>query len=735
MNAQLEATIKDKLFTENEYGYKHRDLDAELSKQEVDYLAKEYGIETEYTYEGGVKVPLRPMCINCKAAHIFKYKDHPITTENHGFEIACKGVPADLPPGTGAMIKRYATENDVTYEKAKKIVAATIDPVSWFELMFNFKDGTDRALRPYQKEELRCTAKRRALRWGRRSGKTFVSASILINYVFNKKVLDGYDDKGEPQYRGPIILVATPFQAQLVNVFEQIEALLKNNVDLRSQVTTGTAGNLYVQSPFFRMEFSNGAKIYGFVTGVEIKVDGSAGGSMRGQSGDIVYVDEMDMIPEDIIKKVIIPILSTTDKTEFIVSSTPIGKAGEFSKFCKDTPWYRESYFPSTSLPHWDAVKKDISDLDPRDDGFISEYMAEFVESSSGVFKTLFIYDSMRDYGYADARLDNGPWWRNFAQVSNRSDLVHVIGIDWNKNAGSEFVVVSYHPPTNQYWVSEATNISSNSYSSLAFKDEVKRLNYVWQPAYIYADEGWGHHIIEDLLYESQQMLLRGPKTELERQLSKLSSRLKSFNFSQRVELKNPMNGTAIQRTGKEFLVENAVRVFESGNLRISLADNTLRKQLLNYVVLRRHASNNRPVYGMKSENVGDHRLDAFMLALGGIFLELNPLYSKNFWSGKNDFRQMIRVPLSETETTEQQNGNYRIIANKLGANAPKDRARQEIPVGKSFNSVYQTLLRESNHDTFDPERRKDKPGPVSPVAKIGIINRQRVRRGVPWRH
>jgi hypothetical protein len=518
-------------------------------------------------------------------------------------------------------------------------------------------------------------------------------------------------------------------------VFEQLEKLLNKQISLREQVTTGTAGNLYVQSPFFRMEFSNGGKIYGFVTGVEIKQDGSAGGSIRGQSGDIVYIDEMDMIPEDIIKKVIIPILFTHKHTEFIVSSTPIGKAGEFAKFCNESPRYRESYFPSTCLPFWEDVKKELSDVDPKDDGFISEYMAGFIESSSGVFKSLYVYDAMRDYVYADARLDNANWWRNFASVPNRSDLVHIIGIDWNKNAGSEFVVVSYHPPSNQYWISEATNITANSFSSLSFKDEVKRLNYVWQPAYIYADEGYGHTIIEDLLYESQQVLLKGPKTLLEQQLAKLSTRLKSFNFSQRVELKNPFDGTAIERTGKEFLVENAVRVFESGNLRIPVSDNVLRKQLTNYVVLRRHPSNNRPVYGMKSESVGDHRLDAFMLALGGIFLELNPLYSRNFWQGKNNFRQMVRTPLSEENLSEQQFNNYRILSKKLGGTSDlNSRTRSEIPQSKATQNVYETFIRQANHNTYDPEKtRPSKSIPVSPVAKIGIINRQRIKRGVPW--
>jgi Terminase large subunit, T4likevirus-type, N-terminal len=733
MSSYLEAMVKDKLYAQNEYGYKFRDLSVELTQDEINYFADEYGIDLEYQYKSGVKVPLRPMCMSCKAAHILKYKDHPNITTKGGFEIDCKGVPGALPPGSNQVIKEFATKNEMDIDRAKKVFSATVDPVHWFELMFNFKDKTEQYLRSYQKDELRCTSKRRALRWGRRMGKTFTACAWMLHSVFNEFVLDGYDEHGTEVYRGPTILVVTPFQAQLTNIFEQLESLIKKNIDLRKQVTTGTNGGLYVQSPFFRMEFESGAKIYGFVTGVELKLDGSAGGALRGQSAHKVYVDEMDMIPEDIIKKVVVPILFTTKDTEFLVSSTPIGKAGKFLEFCKNSPRYRESYYPTTCLPHWDQVKQEIESTDPSDDGFIAEYMAEFVESSTSVFKSLYVYDALKEYSYSESQPDNGPWWREFAKVSNRSDLINVIGIDWNKNAGSEFVVVSYHPQSNQWWLSEASNVSASEFSSIGFKDEVKRLNYKWKPRYIYADEGWGHHIIEDLQYEAQQLLLRKPVSDMEIQISKLGTRLKSFNFSQRVDLKNPIDGTSITRTGKEFLVENAVRVFESGNLRFSVGDNVLRKQLLNYIVLRRHPSNNRPVYGMKTESVGDHRLDALMLALGGIFLELNPLYSKNFWSGRTILTQMAKV---DGEEKERLPAGLQMIKGLTLKQEPKTEVhRREFPMSNSPSSVFESLLEKAKtrNLSYDPDKVEHPNAPINSEPRVSILKRQRPNRRASW--
>ena len=50
--------------------------------------------------------------------------------------------------------------------------------------------------------------------------------------------------------------------------------------------------------------------------------------------------------------------------------------------------------------------------------------------------------------------------------------------------------------------------------------------------------------------------------------------------------------------------------------------DNVLKAQLLDYVIVKMSA-NGKPVYGASTRTVGDHRLDALMLAIGGIQLEL----------------------------------------------------------------------------------------------------------------
>jgi len=89
----------------------------------------------------------------------------------------------------------------------------------------------------------------------------------------------------------------------------------------------------------------------------------------------------------------------------------------------------------------------------------------------------------------------------------------------------------------------------------------------------------------------------------------------------------DPVNGTKVSKSGKHYLVENAIRVMEDGLFLFPASDTVLAKQMMNFIVARRQQSTNKPIYGMENKNIGDHRLDAFMLALGGLNLETS-IYS-----------------------------------------------------------------------------------------------------------
>lgn len=624
--------IKEKLYRTDEYGTTFQDPDARLPREDVEWLSETYDIKTD----------VHRTCINCQARQIAKYDGY---VDGKGkkadkFSVPCSFIPRALPPGSREAIDKTVTETGMDRERATLVLKSTIDPVAWCELMFGFNDKTpDFRLRNYQKEQIRCSSRQLVIREGRRAGKSFAVSVKLLYLALNMEVKKGYDADGNEQITGPEIMVVTPFSAQVANLFDTMQKLLRRNPDLMSLVTSGTAGNLFVKTPFHRMTFSNGAIIKGFVSGVGSKEDGSGGGTIRGQDAHVIYLDEVDMIPDAIMKAAILPVRLTYAENVFITSSTPIGKRGHFYEWCNDSPRFKEDYLPSSVLPHWDAVKEEC-EAEGTDDTFAAEYLAKFVDGAHGLFPPQLVHEAKADYKYSQTR--NPSWWKQNG-IHHPENLIKVIGIDWNKNAGTEFCVIAFCPETGRWVVCETKNISQSEFSGRRWMDEVIRLNYKWKPDYIYADEGYGHTIIENLKLEAHQLRAKAKKTAEDMQTVHLTDRLVSFNFASRVTLKDPITGKDVSKPGKQFLIENAIRVVESGRLWFSYEDQQIVKEMINYTILR-YSQAGMPVYGRENKAIGDHRLDAFVLALGGLFLERSNFSRKSFATSTPSFFDKDRL-------------------------------------------------------------------------------------------
>ena len=213
--------------------------------------------------------------------------------------------------------------------------------------------------------------------------------------------------------------------------------------------------------------------------------------------------------------------------------------------------------------------------------------------------------------------------------LKSATERTIAIGIDWNKNAGTEFYVIGYFPQDKIWIALDAVNVPHSEFSARRWIRELVDLNFKWKPDHIYADEGYGHTIIEDIKYQSYTLRAKKDKTAKEEETVLIADRLVSFNFSTNIKLKDPITNKDIKKSGKHFLVENAVRVLQDGLFKFPVNENVLKEQFFNYIIEKRNKQNNKPVYGKQNEKIGDHRLDAFMLALGGLVLE-ESIYSGN---------------------------------------------------------------------------------------------------------
>ena len=653
------------LYEVNKYGANYVRWDKKPNQRLVDKYVEKYAINTNCHYS----------CLSCQIHQISKYqstlefKDEKLRKETgvgiqKWFPINCnyipKGISGDVKSKFEQLIKAGIPE-----KRAKRILFASVDSATWAELMFGFDDDSKLLediskhwyLRWYQKHVMSCSATRMALRWGRRSGKSSISSIKIIDKAFNKKVFASRNSQGEESFRGPKIAVVCPFETQVSNIFAELEKFILTNSDLKDQVVMkGT--KIYTQTPPKTMEFKNGTIIQGFVTGASNKEDGSGGGSLRGFSPDVIYLDEMDMIPEYIFANVIKPLLLTSPSTELIGSSTPIGKKSTFYKMCVEDPIYKEIYVPSTCLPHWDMQEEELKS-DCTEESFKAEYLAEFITDSYGVFKSQYVHEARENYTYQETwdmnRAVMVEWWRTNYQESF-NDFIICMGIDWNKKVGTEFSIVGWSPHTTNFYVLENHVLSPTAYSGESYKEEVKRLNFKWNPNFIYADEGYGNFLIEDLQVESTSLSSKSNRTAYENSIVNLQHTLKSINFSSNIELFNPGTGLYFQKYAKNFLVENTVQVFERHKIKFAENDKILIKQLGNYIQVKK-LDNGKIVYGMENESIGDHRLDALMIALGGLVIE-ESVYSSKFTGSSAGYHRERESDASEDFQSAQDQVN-----------------------------------------------------------------------------
>ena len=106
------------------------------------------------------------------------------------------------------------------------LALTTIDPSAWSRRFLG------RNLRAHQEVSNRCTATRKVLRWGRRSGKTYGTAINLLNFAMNYQFPEGTDADGNQVFRGAVILIMSPFLSQIEMIFDNLDELLKRNPEL-----------------------------------------------------------------------------------------------------------------------------------------------------------------------------------------------------------------------------------------------------------------------------------------------------------------------------------------------------------------------------------------------------------------------------------------------------------------------------------------------------------------------
>ena len=209
------------------------------------------------------------------------------------------------------------------------------------------------SLYPYQAKVLRDGSKRVLVCGGRQVGKSLMAAVKSLHHALT--------------HRDSTVLLVAPTHRQSRNLLSMVVRLVESSV-VEGSVRRRTGA---------RIELSNGSRILALPSG-------RWGHGIRGYSADLVILDEAAFIPEEVITRAVLPMLSATDGTCWMLS----------------TPWDRRHFFYRAYTSRAWSVHRVPSSLNPRitrrfleeqremigEERFRAEYLAEFVDDGGSYF-------------------------------------------------------------------------------------------------------------------------------------------------------------------------------------------------------------------------------------------------------------------------------------------------------------------------------------------------------------
>lgn len=420
--------------------------------------------------------------------------------------------------------------------------------------------------------------------------------------------------------KGATCLVATPYDTQAREIFDQLNNFINNNPVLQASVAS-------IRRSPYEITFHNKSRIKLYTAGTR---SGAEGGSLRGQKASWLYMDEVDYLGDKDFEAIYAITLEAPDRIGVMVASTPTGRRGKFYQVCHEkmnqdvkimdgpqgskfdlntydrftAEGWQEFYFPTMVNPEWSPkMEKELRSL-YSEVAYEHEVMAEFGTEMVGVFN--------KDY------IDEASDTRYPLLERPRTDAPIAIGIDWDKyGAATQIVVTQWEPleerrprpeidgpDVTKYGRFKVINRIEVPKGEMTYDIAVKKvieLDRIYNPFAIYPDRGSGEYQIE---------MLR----------KYLGDKVKGVHLGSSHLVRDPHSREFDKKPIKPFMVSQTVLMLERGQLRIPSndIDEVIKRQMTNYTVERVSPKTGEPTYSSDDE----HALDAMMLSLLAFIIE-----------------------------------------------------------------------------------------------------------------
>jgi len=483
------------------------------------------------------------------------------------------------------------------------------DPVVWAKQFLGAE------LRVYQILILRDPGLRKVLRAGRRLGKTFSLAIMLLHYSYTHK--DGRS------------LVIAPMKTQVELIYQEILRIASKNEVVTNSITRK------VTSPQFMIQFSNGSTIRFFTSGMK---SGGKSDVARGQEAHLIVLDEMDYMHADDLDALYAMLQKTAEDQPdkvMIGASTPTGRRERFWEWCR-SPRFTEFWFPSYCNPYFSKEQEEEFREQYSPSGYRHEIEADWGEDSEGVYPRKFV-----------DRAFISPSWDYTPEITSARSF-HTIGVDWDKyGAGTNIVIVetcaeNYEDTRfrGKSRICYREEIPRSEYTLTKAVDRIIELNRAFNPKHIYVDRGYG---------EVQVELLK--KYGVENPHSGLRDKVKGIGFGESIDVRDPYTKLMIKKEMKPFMVDNLRQFLEKEIILIPESDEELYMQLISYVVIRT-TQTGRPVFEAAGSAM-DHAHDALMLALLAVTQNYGEFFQTNYTTKTESFSNEFFIPSNNKNSDE----------------------------------------------------------------------------------
>lgn len=512
------------------------------------------------------------------------------------------------------------------------------DPVLWARHILGVQP------RVYQILFLRHPSVRKMLRQGRRSGKSYSLAILLLHYTYT--------------HNNAKCIVVTPKKEQGAVVYKNLLEMIQMSQSISDSVTRK------VTSPQHMIELSNGSAVKFFSSGMS---SGGRADIVRGQEADILVLDELDyMHPDDIVA--LYAMLQRTSENQeakiLVGASTPTGqRTTPFYEWCSSER-FKDFWWPAYCNPFWDQATEDEQRAQYTEMEYRHEIEADWGEDTAGVYPRLLL-----DRAFIE------PDWKYKVAV-NSARSFFVMGIDWNKvEAGCNFVVLEvcdedYEDKRFQNKIRcvyrEETDKSAE-FTYLHAIERIHELHKAFKFRHIYVDYGAGSVQVE--------LLHKYGKEHPESNLRKI---VKAIDFGGRMEMMDPATNEKVKKYNKPLMVDTLLRFLENNSIFFPAHDDNLYVQLSSYVVERVNESG-RVVYSAGGNTV-DHAHDALILASFAIEQNYGDLLKRNFAKFGKIIDGSVFQPLAVVEFNDEKSiSSDPVIVKRAMTAFPTSKTRRPI--------------------------------------------------------